>query len=223
MHGGTINSGRWCTCGVLGAYWISWNSGCSNTTCPGVVARLRPTSKADSSDSEIWPLFMSASILARPLVRLSPLVSISFCCASGLVARKLAGDMASMICCTAKRIFCFCWDEVSTVSTMAFRNLALSRYDAALNDDMGLPCQADEVKRRSATSGDLPDKNSCHKSPKSCRYWFFSCSMASGFTEAPTSCIMAASGLASVVGAILNQDCHCPGSLICDIQALAMA
>ena len=31
---------------VVGAYWMSWMSSFWKTTLPGVVARLRPTSKA---------------------------------------------------------------------------------------------------------------------------------------------------------------------------------
>jgi hypothetical protein len=107
MQGGIISSGTSCTAGVAGVYWISWNSSFSNTTVPGVMPTLRPTSKADSSDCEMRPFCMSASMFCKPLVRLSPLVSMSFFCwASGFVARKLAGDMASTICCTANRIFC---------------------------------------------------------------------------------------------------------------------
>ncbi len=127
MQGGTISSGTWWTVGVTGSYWISWNNAFSNTTWPGAVATLRPTSNADSSDCEMRPFCMSASMLDRPLVRLSPLVSISFCCASGLVARKLAGDIAWTICCTAKRIFWCSRGAASTASASAVRNSALSR------------------------------------------------------------------------------------------------
>ena len=66
MHGGTISSGRSCTSTVLGAYWISWISSFSNTTLPGVVARLRPTSKAVSSVVEMRPFAKSCKKRRMP-------------------------------------------------------------------------------------------------------------------------------------------------------------
>ena len=35
MHGGTISNGRFWTCAVFGAYWMSWIRSFSNTTDPG--------------------------------------------------------------------------------------------------------------------------------------------------------------------------------------------
>ena len=49
MHGGTIRSGRFATRDVVASYWISSIRSFRNTTLPGVTARLRPTSNADSS------------------------------------------------------------------------------------------------------------------------------------------------------------------------------
>ena len=49
MQGGTISSGRSCTVSVAGRYWINCINSFSNTTAPGVIARLCPTSNARSS------------------------------------------------------------------------------------------------------------------------------------------------------------------------------
>ena len=96
MQGGTINSGRLRTCAVAGAYWISWISSFSYTTLPGVTARLRPTSNADSSVMDTRPCSTSSIRCRMPACRLSPLVASASCSASGLVAAKLAGLMASI-------------------------------------------------------------------------------------------------------------------------------
>src|SRR3989441_9611494 len=85
MQGGTITSGRAATWAVVGAYWISWISSFSYTTCPGVTARLRPTSKAWSSVWLMRPFCTSPIRFARPRVRLSPRLSSACCIASGLV------------------------------------------------------------------------------------------------------------------------------------------
>src|SRR6187551_2524390 len=69
MQGGTITSGRLCTFGVVGAYWISCISSFSKTTLPGVVARSRPTSKARSSDIEMRPFATSARNRPVPSIR----------------------------------------------------------------------------------------------------------------------------------------------------------
>ena len=56
IQGGTISSGRFSTCSVAGAYWISSMISLRNTTLPGVFAMLTPTSKACASD---WRIFSS--------------------------------------------------------------------------------------------------------------------------------------------------------------------
>jgi hypothetical protein len=95
MQGGTMTSGRLCTLGVVGAYWISCISSFSNTTLPGVVARLRPTSNAWSSDIEMRPRARSAMNSRAPSTRLAPPLSSAVCSASGLVARQWPGLIAS--------------------------------------------------------------------------------------------------------------------------------
>ncbi len=127
MQGGTSSSGRSYTVLVSGLYWMSWNSSFSNTTAPSVVATFPPTLNALSSVCEMRPLPMSASISAMPLARLSPLDSTSFFCASGLVTRKLDGDMASMVCWIAKRMRCLTLGAALTESAIAIMKRALSR------------------------------------------------------------------------------------------------
>ena len=95
MHGGTISSGRSCTFAVVGAYWISWIRSFSNTTLPGVVATLRPTSNAVSSVIDTRPRAKSCTNRRMPSTRLAPPLSSAVCSASGLVARQLAGLSAS--------------------------------------------------------------------------------------------------------------------------------
>ena len=97
MQGGTISSGRLRTFAVAGWYWISWISSFSNTTSPAVTARLRPTSNADSSLMDTRPSSTSSIRWRMPVCKLSPWVSSASCSASGLVAAKLAGLMASII------------------------------------------------------------------------------------------------------------------------------
>ncbi len=96
MHGGTNSSGVFSTSLVCGAYWISWISSFSKTTVPGVVARLRPTSKADSSTRVIRPFCRSSIKFFMPSVRLAERVSIALRITSGLVAGKFDGLIASM-------------------------------------------------------------------------------------------------------------------------------
>ena len=80
---------------------MSWISSFWNTTVPGVVPTLRPTSNADSSVIAIRPLARSSVNRRMPSSRLAPPVSIASCSASGLVASVLAGLSASMTCCSA--------------------------------------------------------------------------------------------------------------------------
>ena len=49
IHGGTISSGLLYWSGVVGSYWISWNSSFWKITLPGVVATFLPISKAEVS------------------------------------------------------------------------------------------------------------------------------------------------------------------------------
>jgi hypothetical protein len=96
MQGGTMTSGRLWTFAVEGAYCTSCINSFSNTTLPGLVATLRPTSKAASSDIEMRPFARSARKRHAPSMRLVPPVSSAACIASGLVARQLAGFVASI-------------------------------------------------------------------------------------------------------------------------------
>ena len=98
MQGGTISSGVFSTSPVCGAYWINWISSFSKTTEPGVIARLRPTSKANSSTRVIRPFWRSSIKFCIPSVRLTERVSIAFRITSGLVAGKFDGLIASMNC-----------------------------------------------------------------------------------------------------------------------------
>ena len=75
MQGGTITNGRFATLSVSGEYWISCMTSFSKTTAPGVMARLRPTSKADSSVIEMRPFSRSPIRFLMPCVMLSPCVS----------------------------------------------------------------------------------------------------------------------------------------------------
>src|ERR1019366_968492 len=106
---------------------------------------------------------MSASIWATPLVKLSPLLSIIFLCASGFETRKLAGDIASIICCTAKRIFCFALGGTCTASASAIKNRAFSRYAAALNEYNVVDCHSAAENRLSAIEGNFDAEKSVHK------------------------------------------------------------
>ncbi len=98
MQGGTINSGVFSTCGVCGAYSISWISSFSNTTEPGVLARLPPTSNLDSSTRVMRPFCRSSIRLRMPAARLAERVWIAVRITSGLVAGKFDGLIASMNC-----------------------------------------------------------------------------------------------------------------------------
>ena len=66
-----------------------------------------------------------------PSARLSPWVSIAFFCASGLSARKLLGDAASIHCSTAKRTRDRVFSSACSDSTMPSRVRAFSRYISA--------------------------------------------------------------------------------------------
>ena len=95
-----MRSGR-CHCFFVdGSYWISWIRSFWNTTLPGVVAMLTPSSKAFESVIEIlsWPLprSMSSSRLLRPRTRFWPPVATVSRNTSGLVSAKFDGASASM-------------------------------------------------------------------------------------------------------------------------------
>ncbi len=99
IQGGTISSGRSRTLSVVGVYWMSCRSSFWKTTLPGVVARLRPSSKALGS---VWLIFIrspdrfrsSASRLA-PFSRLRAFDAIVSRSTSGLVARKFVGEIGA--------------------------------------------------------------------------------------------------------------------------------
>ena len=102
IQGGTISSGVACTLSVLGAYWISWMSSFWNTTLPGEVAMLRPTSKASTS---VWLMLRtspdfsrSCMRLAMPCTRLRPLEASVSRSTTGLVMGKFEGDSALASC-----------------------------------------------------------------------------------------------------------------------------
>jgi len=86
-----MTSGIARTRGVDGAYWISWKISFSNTTLPGVTARLRPTSNEPSSVCESRPLSTSPIRLRIPRASVSPLVASAAFSTSGLLAAKFAG------------------------------------------------------------------------------------------------------------------------------------
>ncbi len=116
MHGGTISSGRSYTFFVSGAYWRSCITSFSNTTAPGVVARFLPSSKAVSSASAMRPLPTSAKRFRRPRARLSPPVAAASFKASGLVAAKFAGEIASRYRRVKKRCFSRAWPSSAEAS-----------------------------------------------------------------------------------------------------------
>ena len=127
MHGGTSRKGFSCTFSVSGLYSMSWNNAFSNTTAPSVVATFLPTSNRLSSVIDMWPCLASCSMLATPLARLAPWVSMAFCCASALKARKLLGEAAAIHCSTAKRTRFLVFSSPSTASAMAISVRAFSR------------------------------------------------------------------------------------------------
>ena len=98
IQGGTISSGRWWTCSVLGAYWISCISSFWNTTLPGEVATFLPTAKASSSLMLICrrplPRSRSSSRCCRPSSRFWPPVSLALRSTAGLVSTKFDGATA---------------------------------------------------------------------------------------------------------------------------------
>ncbi len=104
IHGGTISSGRSCTVSVEGEYWMSWRSSFWNTTLPGAVATLRPTSNACTSVCEMLMMApepsMSCTRLAMPCTRFLPLEDSVSRSTSGLVKGKLEGDSALASCLT---------------------------------------------------------------------------------------------------------------------------
>ena len=108
MQGGTISSGRRCTFGVDGAYWISSISALRYTTSPGVIARLRPTAKARASLIEMRPTRASAARFDMPCARLAPSVATARFSTSGFVAGKFDGAIASTNWRVAKVSRCFC-------------------------------------------------------------------------------------------------------------------
>ncbi len=121
IHGGMISSGRSRTFFVVGSYCSSCASSVWNTTLPGVVAMLTPSSNAFGSVIEIltWPLprSMSSSRLCRPLTRfIPPLVTVSRN-TSGLVSAKFEGAIASMYWRVKNSTFFLVW--LSSPSTPA--------------------------------------------------------------------------------------------------------
>ena len=117
MHGGTITSGAARTRGVAGAYWMSWMMSFSNTTAPGVTARLRPTPNTDSSVCEMRPFSTSPIRLRMPRASVSPFESSACLRTSGLVAAKFAGLVMSMNWRAKKRRRCLLRASTSAAST----------------------------------------------------------------------------------------------------------
>ena len=129
MHGGTSSSGRVRTAVApsAGSYWMSCITSFSNTTAPGETAMLRPSSKADSSVVEMRPRATSSTICFRPRFSVSPPDSTAMRIASGLVAAKFAGLIASTIWRAAKRARSRWRSSASSASTLASMNSALIR------------------------------------------------------------------------------------------------
>ena len=122
IHGGMMSSGRFHCFFVDGSYWISCISSFWNTTLPGVVAMLTPSSKALASVIEILscppPRSMSSSRLCRPLTRFWPPVATVSRNTSGFVSAKFDGASASMYCRVKKSTFFFvCSSSPSTFAT----------------------------------------------------------------------------------------------------------
>ena len=121
IHGGTTSSGRSNTFGVVGSYWMSSISALRNTTLPGVVPMLTPSSNAFASVIEMrsWPLprSMSSSRLLRPRTRFCPPDAIVSLNTSGLVSAKFDGASASMYWRVKKSTFRFVGS--SSPSTLA--------------------------------------------------------------------------------------------------------
>ena len=111
IHGGMISSGRFHCFLVDGSYWMSCMSSFWNTTLPGVVAMLTPSSNAFWSVIEIlsWPppRSMSSSRLWRPFTRFWPPEATVSRNTSGLVSAKFDGASASMYWRVKKSTFFF--------------------------------------------------------------------------------------------------------------------
>ena len=104
IQGGTSSTGMRNTVSVDGEYWMSCISSFSNTTLPGVSARLRPISNLLASDwrnfSSPWPASMSSVSIFMPRTRFSPFDASVSRRTSGLVNTKLEGEIAAAICLT---------------------------------------------------------------------------------------------------------------------------
>ena len=98
IHAGTIRIGSGRTSAVVGAYWINSMRSLRKTTLPGVVARLRPTSKG-CGPSGALPVrrMMSSARLRAPRIRFSPRSARVAAITSGLVSAKLDGAVQSEI------------------------------------------------------------------------------------------------------------------------------
>ena len=95
IQGGMISSGRRATCLVEGAYWISWISSFWNTTLPGVVATLRPSSNALAVGHADLELALAALEVVQQVLQPRDQVAAAArqvaCTTSGLVWAKLDG------------------------------------------------------------------------------------------------------------------------------------
>ncbi len=101
IQGGKITSGMSNTSLVVGSNCRSWISSFWNTTLPGAVATLTPTSNLETS---VWLICRlpplrprSAAKFSMPLTRLSPRLSTAAFSAAGLDIRKFDGEKASVI------------------------------------------------------------------------------------------------------------------------------
>jgi hypothetical protein len=160
MHGGTISR-------AAGVPWRLARTGSagtafSNTTVPGVVATLRPTSKADSSDSEMRPLPMSASILLKPLARLSPLVSIRSA-ARRVGGEEVGGRHGVDDLLHGKGNLLFLVRRRFHGIGHGGEKFGVQQVGGRIEGRQGLACQAGAAKRRSFSSGVLPAMKSVHK------------------------------------------------------------
>ncbi len=134
---------------MVGVYWISWISSFWNTTEPGVVQTLRPTSNAVLSVIEIRPDARSSVNSRMPSIRLAPPVSIASCNASGLVASEFAGLSASSTWRSANPHCPLMRSSTGAASSALCMASLCARYIFATASKRGSFAQASPANRRS--------------------------------------------------------------------------
>ncbi len=100
IQAGTIRIGSGRTLSVVGAYWMSSMSSLRNTTLPGEVATVSPTTNSASREGAAGERNFSQSLyqFCQPSTKFSPPLWNAFCNTSGLVAAKLDGESMSSSC-----------------------------------------------------------------------------------------------------------------------------